>query len=85
MEEVTACFRRLENGDMAVVDWPDITLPVKGFSPKKGKAYTYNKVRHPELARYEYEGREYVVCDAVPLERVCETGIMADAFAKLGL
>ncbi len=71
---------------MAVVSWPDITFPTKGFEPEVGKPYTYTKVRHPESKRFQYEGKDYVVCTATPVgEKKPLGGGMESAFEKLGL
>ena len=69
MEEITACFQKLDNGEMAVICClaPDIIFPIKGFEPKEGAPYTFNKVRHPESPRFEYKGKKYVVCTALPI------------------
>ena len=71
---------------MAILSWPDITFPTRGFEPKEGTPYTYTKVRHPEQPRYEYKEKKYVVCTATPVvEKAALGGGMGEAFASLGL
>lgn len=85
MKEITAYFRKLPDGQMAVVNWPDITFPARGFEPNEGVPYTYTKVRHPEQPRFEHEGKRYVVCTATPVEDKKPVGSLSDAFGKLGM
>lgn len=85
MKEIIAYFQKLESGYMAVFGWPDITFPARGFEPKEGVPYTYTKVRHPELSRFEYEGKRYVVCTATPVQPREEINSIGTAFAKIGL
>lgn len=70
---------------MAVLSWPDVTFPTNGFNPDKGKPYIYNKVRHPETDRFEYEGKMYVVCTAIPVDEVANFGSMASALDSVKL
>ncbi|MDO8667541.1 MAG: hypothetical protein Q7K35_00385 [bacterium] len=85
MKEITAYFQKLPGIGMAILDWPEITLPTRGFNVKEGVLYTYTKVGHPEEPRLEYQGKRYIVYTATPVQARQEIGGMENALAKLGL